>query len=106
MTDYPTPNNAWNLDGQVALVTGTTSGLGRRFAQILAKAGAKVALTGRRTGRLDELAETIRLDGGKCASFRLDMTDMDDVVGVVGCTSSKAFGLEMAFAKRRFLASA
>ena len=84
MTDYPTPNNAWDLTGQVALVTGTTSGLGWRFAQVLAKAGAKVALSGRRTERLDELAELIRSDGGECAAFRLDMTDMDNVIEVVG----------------------
>jgi NAD(P)-dependent dehydrogenase (short-subunit alcohol dehydrogenase family) len=84
MTDFPTPNNAWDLTGQVALVTGTTSGLGRRFAQVLAKAGAKVALTGRRSERLDELADQIRADGGECAPFRLDMTDMDSIVEVVG----------------------
>ncbi len=84
MTDYPTPNNAWDLNGQVALVTGTTSGLGWRFAQVLAKAGAKVALTGRRTERLEELAALIREDGGECAPFRLDMTDMDNVIEVVG----------------------
>jgi NAD(P)-dependent dehydrogenase (short-subunit alcohol dehydrogenase family) len=84
MTDFPTPNNAWDLTGQVALVTGTTSGLGRRFAQVLAKAGAKVALTGRRSERLDELADQIRADGGECAPFRLDMTDMDNIIEVVG----------------------
>jgi NADP-dependent 3-hydroxy acid dehydrogenase YdfG len=84
MTDFPTPNNAWDLTGQVALVTGTTSGLGHRFAQVLAKAGAKVAVTGRRTERLDELAEMIRADGGECAPFRLDMTDMDNIIEVVG----------------------
>ena len=84
MTDYPLPNNAWELSDQVALVTGTTSGLGWRFAQVLAKAGAKVALTGRRTERLDELAELIRADGGECSPFRLDMTDMDNVIEVVG----------------------
>jgi NAD(P)-dependent dehydrogenase (short-subunit alcohol dehydrogenase family) len=83
MSDFPTPNNAWDLTGQVALVTGTTSGLGWRFATVLAKAGAKVALTGRRIERLEELAKSIRADGGECAPFRLDMTDMDNVVNVV-----------------------
>ncbi len=67
MTDFPTPNFNIDLTGQVALVTGTTSGLGRRFAIVLAKAGAKVALTGRRTERLDELAKEIRAFGGVCA---------------------------------------
>ncbi len=60
MADFPTPNFNVDLTGQVALVTGTTSGLGRRFAIVLAKAGARVALTGRRTERLDELAKEIR----------------------------------------------
>jgi NADP-dependent 3-hydroxy acid dehydrogenase YdfG len=80
MTDFPTPNNSCDLSGQVALVTGTTSGLGWRFASVLAKAGAKVALTGRRTERLEQLAKQIRADGGECACIRLDMTDMEDVV--------------------------
>jgi NAD(P)-dependent dehydrogenase (short-subunit alcohol dehydrogenase family) len=83
MTEFPTPNNDWDLTGQVALVTGTTSGLGWRFATVLAKAGAKVALTGRRTERLEELAASIRAEGGECASFRLDMTDMENVTRVV-----------------------
>ena len=43
MTDFPSPNFNVDLTGQVALVTGTTSGLGRRFAIVLAKAGAKVS---------------------------------------------------------------
>ena len=83
MTPFPIPNNATELTGQVALVTGTTSGLGWRFAKVLAKAGAKVALTGRRTERLEELAKEIRADGGECVSLRLDMTDMANVVEVV-----------------------
>jgi len=84
MSDFPIPYNDWSLEGQVALVTGTTSGLGWRFARVLAKAGAKVALSGRRVERLAELEKQIQADGGQCASFRLDMTDMDNVTGVVG----------------------
>ena len=41
--DFQTPNNAWRLDGQVALVTGTTSRLGNRFARVLAAADAPSA---------------------------------------------------------------
>lgn len=92
MSEFPTPNNSWDLTGQVALVTGTTSGLGWRFAKVLAAAGAKVALTGRRVERLDELAKEIRADGGECASFRLDMTDMENVTGVVQ-EAEEALGL-------------
>ena len=83
MSEYPLPNNACDLSGQTALVTGTTSGLGWRFARVLAAAGAKVALTGRRKERLEELGEVIEKDGGTCAAFSLDMTDNDDIIRVV-----------------------
>ena len=49
MTDYRLPNNSCDLSGQVALVTGASSGLGWRFARVLASSGARVALTKRRT---------------------------------------------------------
>lgn len=81
--DFPLPHTSDDLSGQVALVTGTTSGLGRRFAQVLANAGAHVILTGRRTERLDELAAEIREAGGQATPFRLDMTDAASISAVV-----------------------
>jgi len=83
MTDYATPNFSIDLTGQVALVTGTTSGLGKRFATVLAACGAKVALTGRRVDRLDALAEEIRGAGGDCLPLALDMTDRESIRNVV-----------------------
>ncbi len=83
MSDYPTPNFSNDLTGQVALVTGTTSGLGARFAKILAACGAKVALTGRRVDRLDSLAEEIRAAGGDCLPLALDMMDRESIKNVV-----------------------
>ena len=41
---YPLPNNSTDLSGQVALVTGASSGLGLRFAKVLASQGDKVAI--------------------------------------------------------------
>ncbi len=46
----------FSLDGRVAIVTGASGGLGRRFARTLAKAGAKVALAARRAWLLSKLA--------------------------------------------------
>jgi NAD(P)-dependent dehydrogenase (short-subunit alcohol dehydrogenase family) len=72
-----------DLTGQVALVTGATSGLGRRFAQVLAAAGAAVVVTGRRVERLDELAAEITEAGGTALPLRLDMTDSAEILAVV-----------------------
>jgi NAD(P)-dependent dehydrogenase (short-subunit alcohol dehydrogenase family) len=83
MADYPTPNFSIDLTGQVALVTGTTSGLGKRFASVLAACGAKVALTGRRVDRLDALAEEIGAAGGESLPVALDMTDRGSIRNVV-----------------------
>lgn len=84
MTDaFPLPYDNSDLTGQVALVTGATAGLGQRFAKVLAKSGAKVALTGRREERLKALEAEIKEFGGECCSVRLDMTDQQDVLGVV-----------------------
>src|SRR3954451_9048419 len=82
-TELPLPNFSIDLTGSVAFVTGTTSGLGRRFAKVLAAAGAAVAVTCRRAERLDELAAEIRADGGTVAPIPLDVTDADACVAAM-----------------------
>ncbi len=84
MSEYPMPHNSIDLSGQVALVTGASSGLGWRFARVLAAAGASVAIAGRRESRLEELQALIAEEGGVCAPFVLDMTDSEAVLRVVG----------------------
>jgi len=83
MTEYPLPNFSIDLTGQVALVTGTTSGLGKRFAQVLAACGAKVAITGRRVDRLDALAAELRENGATVEPIALDMRDNDSIMACV-----------------------
>lgn len=83
MSEYPLPNVSNDLSGRVALVTGTTSGLGRRFAQVIAASGAKVAITGRRVERLEALAEEIRAQGGIAEPIALDMRDNDSIMNCV-----------------------
>ena len=79
MTDFPLPNTSTDLTGQVAFVTCTTSGLGRRFAQVLAACGAKVVVTGRRVDRLEALSAEINASGGAAAAIAIDMTDRDSI---------------------------
>ncbi len=65
----------FDLKGEVALVTGASSGLGRRFAQILAANGAKVVLVARRAERLSELRARIASDGGSAVAIEADVND-------------------------------
>ena len=71
-----------DLSGQVALVTGASSGLGRRFAELLAANGARVVATARRVDRLEELAEEIGTAGGSCLPLALDVTDAEQIASV------------------------
>jgi len=66
----------FSLQGKVALVTGASSGLGERFATVLAGQGVAVALAARSTDKLDALADQIRAAGGKAAGVAMDVTDV------------------------------
>ena len=86
MNKFATPNFSVDLDGQVALVTGASSGLGYRFAKVLAKCGAKVAISARRVDKLEELAKEIREDGGTCEPIPVDMVDRESIRNAVQMT--------------------
>jgi len=72
-----------DLTGEVALITGTTSGIGKRFAQVLASKGAKVAITGRRVERLADLKKEIEAAGGTVAAIALDVMNEDSIKACV-----------------------
>ena len=79
MTEFNNPNFSIDLSDQVALVTGASSGLGYRFSKVLAKCGAKVALSARRVDKLEKLSEEIKSDGGDCMVVPIDMVDRDTI---------------------------
>lgn len=71
-----------DLTGKTALITGASSGLGERFAKVLAAAGATVILAARREDRLVDLQKTIETAGGAAFALALDVNQLDKVAGV------------------------
>jgi NAD(P)-dependent dehydrogenase (short-subunit alcohol dehydrogenase family) len=71
--------NPFDLTDKVALVTGASSGLGRRFALILAKAGAKVGVAARRTDKLAEVVSEIEAFDGRAVPIPLDVTELGPI---------------------------
>jgi 3-oxoacyl-[acyl-carrier protein] reductase len=65
----------FDLTGRVALVTGASSGLGARFAEVLAANGAAVGLVARREDRLAGVASRIKTAGGRVVTVTADVLD-------------------------------
>lgn len=71
--------NLFNLKGKTALVTGASSGLGRRFCQVLSEAGASIVAVARRVDRLEVLKAEIEAEGGECALYGGDLVSRKDL---------------------------
>jgi NAD(P)-dependent dehydrogenase (short-subunit alcohol dehydrogenase family) len=80
---------SFDLAGEVALVTGASSGIGRHLAELLAAAGAKVALAARRVDRLAETAREIEAAGGESLPIACDVTRSDNVAAAVATAETE-----------------
>jgi len=67
------------LDGQVAWISGATSGIGEATARLFAAGGAKVALVGRRLELGEKIAEQINVAGGQALAIACDVSQGDQV---------------------------
>ncbi len=81
----------FSLQGKTALVTGASSGLGRHFARVLARAGARVVAAARRVDRLESLVAEIKSEGGEAVAVALDVTRVDSVKAAFDAAEA-AFG--------------
>jgi NAD(P)-dependent dehydrogenase (short-subunit alcohol dehydrogenase family) len=81
----------FDLTGQVAIVTGTSRGLGQYFALALAKAGADLVLTSRHRDSLRTFEDRISALGRRAVSLELDVRDHDSIQRMVA-DAEAAFG--------------
>jgi len=81
----------FDLTGKVALVTGASSGLGARFAEMLAENGAAVALLARRTDRLAAVQARIEAAGGRAVAIAGDVLERGAMLRAFD-TAEKTFG--------------
>jgi len=81
----------FDLAGKAALVTGASSGLGVRFAEVLAENGAAVALVARRADRLAALKARIEKSGGRAVAIEADVRDRAAMLRAFDA-AEKAFG--------------
>lgn len=82
----------FSLQGNVALITGASSGFGFHFAHVLAQAGAKVVLAARRTELLLSACESIAAKGGEALAVTMDVTDSASIKSAFDQAEEK-FGL-------------
>ena len=82
MSELPDIENMYRLDGKVCIITGASSGIGDRFAKVLAAAGAKVVLAARRKERLEQLAA--ELPGA--LAIQCDVSDDDQCRNLIAQT--------------------
>ncbi len=68
-----------SVKGKVALITGGGSGLGEAAARVLAREGAKVAVTGRTKKEIQQVADSIKADGGEAIAIVADISDPESI---------------------------
>jgi gluconate 5-dehydrogenase len=81
--------NLFNLTGKVALITGSSRGLGRTFAEALGRAGAQIIINSRNKDQLNTTVSELSDSGLDVRGFAFDVTDVDAIDEAIGDVESE-----------------
>jgi NAD(P)-dependent dehydrogenase (short-subunit alcohol dehydrogenase family) len=84
-----------NLAGKIALVTGSTDGVGRLVARRLGESGAEVIVHGRDVGRGQEIVSEIEAGGGRARFLAADLSDLGQVRALAEAVSQRSGRLDL-----------
>lgn len=83
------------LENKIAVITGSTSGIGAAVARTFASEGASVVVSGRRKERGEKVVSTIRESGGNACFYPTDVTQHRDCTGVIQAAKESFGGLDI-----------
>lgn len=83
------PANPFSLDGRIAVITGSSRGIGRAIAQSMASLGARVVVSSRKAESCAPVVDAIRGDGGSAIAIPCNISHRDQVEALITRTESE-----------------